>query len=349
MVGRRGGALLLSLCVVALALAPACVDLFHSTDFETRCALDAAAPGCPAEASTSTDFCVWSSATARLRAEHACAWLGACSAPFDRNAFGPCMIDAILAYDCKTNPNRPVRGALHEFWDALWQAQSCDAVARALVPQGEACGSVGYGCGGGDAGDILFECATKRGVASPESCLVQGRTCEKSACVPPGASTECRAPSCSGSVLHDCEEGRDVGYDCRYFGAGACTGEEDAAACSPADAGARCTPTTRVTCGGGGLATACATGHLETVDCKALAGDDSCHSGIPTPSWNLAEACQGTGSCTPGCEGDTLIGCDQGAEYKTSCSEQKLGRCKSLPIVGTGGNPAGYACGEPGE
>jgi hypothetical protein len=253
------------------------------------------------------------------------------------------MVDAILAYDCTTNPNRQVRGALHEYWDALWQAQSCEAVIRAAVPEGEHCKSVGYGCGTGAAAEVLFECADSTADASPETCLAQGRTCEKSSCVPAGAITDCRASRCTGSVLHDCEDGQDLGYDCRYFGSGACTGETDAAACSPADADRRCTPTTtRVTCHDGGLATACATGHVETVDCKALTGDDSCQPGVPTPSWNLAEACQGKGGCTPGCEGDTLIGCEQGAEYKTSCAGQKLGKCRSLPIEGT--SEKGYAC-----
>jgi hypothetical protein len=353
MVGRRGVALVL---VVAGALASACLDLFHSTDFETKCDLDPSGPGCPMEASSPadvrsaepTDFCAWSSATARAYAEHACAWLGACSAPFDRNAFGTCMIDAILAYDCKTNPNRPVRGKLHEVWDALWQAQSCDTVTQALVPRGEHCASVGYGCGTGDAAaGVLFECLASHGVASPESCLVQGRSCEKSACVPPGASTTCRASHCAGSVLHDCEDGEDMGYDCQYFGSGECAGEVDAAACSPADAGAHCTKTTRVACASG-IATGCATGRAESVDCKVLTGDGgTCHSGTPSPTTDLAGACQGNGDCTPGCDGDLLVGCGQGAKYTTSCSGQKLGRCTSVDVVGIAGDTKGYACAAP--
>jgi len=353
MVGRCGLAIVLA-GAGGFTLSSACVDLFHSTDFETKCDLDASAQGCLTEASNHavagpTDFCEWNSSTARSRAEHACAWLGACSAPFDQNAFGPCMIDAILAYDCTTNPNRPVRGALHEFWDALWQAQSCNAVTRALVPQGERCKDVGYGCGTGDGvAAVLFECLKEGGTALPESCLVEGRVCEKSACVPPGASATCDASQCVGSVLHDCEDGVDVGYDCQYFGSGACTGKSDAAACSPANTGARCAPTTSVTCNGDGAATACATGHLETVDCETLTGKSTCRSGIPAPSWNLAGACEGTGDCVPGCDGDTLRGCGQGAEYATSCSGQKLGPCKTVAVVGSVGSTSAYACAPPG-
>jgi hypothetical protein len=351
MLGQRGLALVLS-CAGAVALAAACVDLFHSTNFETACDLDAGILGCPTEASMNaegTDFCEWSSLTARDHAEHACAWLGACSAPFDRNAFGPCMIDAILAYDCKTNPNRPVRGALHEFWDTLWQAQSCEAVTKALDPQREGCGSVGYGCSPDDAApSVLFECTSLHSSALPENCLVQGRVCDKGACTPPGASASCPVSECVGSVLRDCEDGQDMGYDCQYFGAGACTGEVDAAACSPADAGVRCAPTTLATCDSG-VAMACATGRAESVDCNLLTGDDSCHPGALTPRWNLAQACEGKGTCMPGCDGGTVIGCEQGEEYTTSCAEEGLGPCVAVAIVGTGGNVDGYACAPPGE
>jgi hypothetical protein len=348
MIGRRRLALVFG---GASALVSACVDLFHSTDFETKCDLDAGAPGCPTEASSladaasaqATDFCESSSSTAHSRAEHACAWLGACSAPFDQNAFGLCMIDALLAYDCKTNPNRQVRGALHEVWDALWRAQSCDAVIQALVPPGQHCDGEGYGCGVGDAAaGVLFECTTGR--ALPESCLIQGRSCEKSACVPPGAFPACSASQCVGSVLHDCEDGRDVGYDCQYFGSGECAGEVDAAACLPADAGARCVATTRVMCDDAGVATGCATGHVESVDCQTLTGENTCQSGVPTPISDLAEACQGSGDCAPGCNGDILTGCGQGAEYTTKCSGQGLGPCQIVPVVGSAGDINGYAC-----
>lgn len=353
MVGRRGLALALA-GGGTLALAAACVDLFHSTNFETKCDLDANAEGCPAfEAShptdakkaTSTDFCEWNSSTARGHAEHACAWLGACSAPFDTNAFGPCMIDAILAYDCNTNPNRRVRGALHDLWDALWQAQSCDAVTAALVPQTPHCATLGYGCGAtDDTTAILFECLKVNGTAAPESCLAQGRACDKGSCVPPEAFAPCVASECVGSLLHDCEDGVDMGYDCQYFGSGACAVKENAAACLPADAGAKCAVTTKAMCDGDGAAIGCTTGRVEAVDCETLTGPTTCHSGTPIPSWNLAGACEREGGCVPGCDGDILKGCGHGAEFTTKCSEQKLGSCTTVPVVPTIENPTGYAC-----
>ncbi len=339
--------------LTATAAAPACVDLFHSTDFETLCDLDARA--CPPEGGTEagadapgdaapTDFCAWSSAEARRHAQHACAWLSACSAPFDHNAFGPCMIDAILAYDCTANPNRSVApGPLHDLWDALWQARSCAEVTSAISPSSISCSGTGYACAGKAEPSVLVECAGAA-AARPESCLVQGRECSGAACRAPGAAASCKASSCSGSVLHACQGSVDVGYDCRSFGAGTCLALDGSVGCEPSGAPAPCTPTDVVTCDGG-TATYCPTGKSEGIDCNLLTGPKSCVVGKPSPVNDLAAACKGSTSCSPGCAGtDTLRGCAQGAEFDVSCSGEGLAACHSIDLPGAAN---GFACGAP--
>ncbi|HEX3345145.1 MAG TPA: hypothetical protein VHS09_11265, partial [Polyangiaceae bacterium] len=151
----------------------ACIDLFHSTgDVLTACQRDAQAPGCAAEGGVeagvdaATDFCAWSDATALENAQSACAWLGACETPLGRNAFGACMFQAMLAYDCNANPGHPVKGTSHALWDCLWQAQSCAAVNACVFPQGpQRCGGGPFVTCASQGGkppnaDVRVECAT---------------------------------------------------------------------------------------------------------------------------------------------------------------------------------------------
>jgi hypothetical protein len=361
-------AFLLSVAVPVLVLLSgcisACVDLFHSTDFETLCGVDAAACA-PKDAGRAeampdvrdggpTDFCISSSARARSMAEHACAWLGACSAPFDQNAFGACMIDAILAYDCNANPNQTITpGPLHDLWDALWQAKSCADVTQAMNPNGIRCSGTGYACGGKADPGLSLECVDS--IGAPESCLVEGRVCAGAgACEPPDAFSKCTTSKCSGTVLHDCEKTVDLGRDCQYFGAGRCIADAGGgvgAACVPTFAhggGAPCGATQAVTCegDGGDTATACPTGGTVSVDCKLLTGSSTCRPGTPSPAWNVAAQCVGKAACTAGCEGtDTLIGCEQGAAFSTSCKAAGLGPCHEVTLAE---KTNGYACKPPG-
>jgi hypothetical protein len=341
---------------VSVALGPACVDLFHSTDFEDLCDRDAHASGCPgADARVidagseayvpPTDFCTWSSSTARTHAEHACAWLGACTAPFDENALGTCMIDAILAYDCHTNPNLVIApGPLHAYWDALWQARSCADVTAVVNPKNIACTSTGFGCGGTISPATRFECVDNKG--GPESCLASGRVCLNNACEPAGALAECEASTCSGTVLHDCEDGGDLGYDCQYFGAGSCVVDDAGATCTPLLTSDTCplgSATNVVSCSDD-IATSCPTGTAITIDCSALAGPSSCKSGTPSPVYDLPAACQGSAACTPDCDGDKVIGCAQGAKFTVSCSAEQLGACHEVPLPES---VLGFACAPP--
>ena len=144
----RGG-MGLAAAIAASAGLVACFDLFHSTaGLHDACDLDAAAcaddAASPDAAPAGTDFCSWSPAQARDNATHACAWLGACESPLGHDAFGPCMVDALLAYDCTANPNHPSRGKGHTFWDCLWQVGSCADVTACVFPGGApTCGDSG--------------------------------------------------------------------------------------------------------------------------------------------------------------------------------------------------------------
>src|ERR1700689_4317635 len=132
--GARG----LAFAALSLSGGPllvACFDLLHSTaDIRTACEIDAAHPGCAAE-STEADFCAWTSSEARQHAVHACAWLGACETPMGRNALGPCMFQALLAYDCASNPNHRVALEAHQLWDCLQRAGSCVDVDACISQQ----------------------------------------------------------------------------------------------------------------------------------------------------------------------------------------------------------------------
>ena len=263
-----------ALSIGVLGGVAACVDLFHSTNFETLCDLDAAAcaavdasadgaAAAPRDAGAPdgpTDFCQWDSVTAGNNAAHACAWLGACAGPLGENALGPCIVNATLAYDCAANPNRPVVGAAHAYWDILWQAASCGDVLRAVQPSSTACAAA-------PASYVTCEAATRvacgpaNAMSAPvgvEDCAAAGQTCAlvngSGACVGPSScagATAVLACGASGgpTLLADCEDGgTDLGVDCANFGGGSCTASGGVAACRAVDGGS-CTPSSAITCG----------------------------------------------------------------------------------------------------
>jgi hypothetical protein len=280
----------------------ACFDLFHSTgDVLTACQLDAQTPGCGPEAGVDagvdagTDFCAWSEGEAMQNAKRACAWLGACESPLGRNAFGSCMFEALLAYDCTANPSHPVKGKTHALWDCLWKAGqtgTCDAVNACVFPQGtQSCLGSGFvtcatqGGEGGINADVRVECTTDGGVAHGENCALWGQTCggDPSRGVCGGSSgdnaIQCSMKGCTNTMLHACNDaGLDIGVDCANSGAQQCVGEPPGdpqaawVACLPEGDGATCTPTTTVQCDGG-IATSCPTGHPESINCQQLLGN----------------------------------------------------------------------------
>jgi hypothetical protein len=363
--------------VVAFA---ACTDLFHSTDdVLTACDLNPASPGCPAgapdagaateaEAATPVDFCSWTSATAEQTAAHACAWLGACQTPLGGNAFGACMFQAMLAYDCAANPNHLAKGETYRLWACLASVQTCDDVSRCVLPNGAVT------CMGSD----YVACVEAPGSSSPQSafriectdagyhgenCALWGETCNPTTsggtCGVGGGSgcADGRAPSaCTGSVLA-CSNG-ETAFDCAGNGSQACAalpvGAASGFACVPDDAGAgaECTPDAMATCTGG-VASTCPTGVPETVHCGALLGvgdtNAACASGplnggfdwtspcVLTPPECTADAC-GDGGPGPS---STLVGCVRGAAAVLDCAAEGLGPCRLVPTnEGTETRPA---------
>jgi hypothetical protein len=358
------GATLLVAASGGAALAASSCDLFHSTNFATLCDVDPSAAPCTdaktdfdAASPPATNFCDWTPATARTSAAHACAWLSACELPLGTNDFGPCMISALLAYDCSANASLPVTGALHAYWDVLWQARSCGDVDRAVFPGAGAADEVpvcdnGGGftaCGvaydGGDNSGVRVECDEAGTPARGENCVAQGRTCANGSCVVAPSAAGCMT-GCAGTVFHECADGgEDDGVDCAGFGAGSCATASGAEGCAGM-AGAACTPTAAIGCDGG-VAQGCLAGTTASVDCNALTGQGSCNAGNASPGWDLSSACfADAGTCPPdSCAdaGDVLVSCARGAAFTVSCSGATLGPCGAVMTV----DGLRAACGRP--
>jgi len=293
----------------------ACIDLFHSTaDVLTACQLDAQTPGCGNEASVeagvdaSTNFCAWPEDVARQKAAHACAWLGACESPLGRNAFGSCMFEALLAYDCAANPDHPAKGKAHDLWDCLWTAQSCGAVNACVFPQGpQTCGGGPFvTCATQDAGfnaDVRVECLSQNTPPNGENCALWGQTCggDLSLGVCGGsngqAAIDCTTQSCDNAMLHVCNDaGRDIGIDCTSNGAQQCNGFPTRTnvlwvACVPQGDGGTCTPSASAQCVNG-VAVSCPAGVTERIDCLTLLQNaHACRPGALFPPFDWTSPC----------------------------------------------------------
>jgi hypothetical protein len=351
---RRAAAIALAAGTGCLGLgAGACFDVLHETgDLRTACERDASVEGCG-----STDappgLCAPSASEARRTAAHACAWLGACETPMGRNAFGDCMFEALLAYDCDANPAHPAGGSRAGLWRCLARARTCDDVDACIFPAGlEPCGSPGRYIGCGNAGppgkpsdrDVRVEC--NDGDAGPfprsrgESCALWGQTCNAAssavACAP-SAAAGCTQSECAGSVIHWCSGETDVGLDCASFGSPRCaafpaTAPTWVACVPPGDAGASCTPDTEARCADG-VARSCPAGVPETVNCAALLGAPAeagaCREGPLVPPFDWTSACVlDPPACTAdACDGGLLTGCARGAAFSVDCAEAGLGAC----------------------
>jgi len=337
------------------APAVACVDLFHSTaDLLTACELDATADGCAPPARDAapvpgdgaadagvgagpTDFCAWSSSEARQHAARACAWLGACETPLGRNAFGPCMFEALLAFDCAANPNHRATGQRRRLWDCLWQVRSCADVEACIVPAAVCSRST---ASAGCDGTTRFEC-TDAGVRA-ENCALWGKTCTvdltgTSCTGGGGALCDSGLGGCDGpslSRLHWCAaDGEDLGIDCSGNGAGRCAAFDavDASwvACVAGSDAGPCAPTAAATCTDSGVAASCPSGNPETLDCTALLGGDAttCNAGPLAPPFDWTSPCAVMQSpCTAdSCDGSVLTGCARGATFTVDCGDHVLG------------------------
>jgi hypothetical protein len=342
------------------ALLVSCVDLFHSTaDILTACELDATTPGCTADADIDapveagpTDFCAWTPSDARDHARHACAWLGACETPLGRNAFGSCMFEALLAYDCAANPNHPARDKARALWDCLWRVNTCADVDQCVFPKGTQtckpkmdasfvnfvqCSNVPGN------GDVRVECSQAGSPTRGENCALWGQTCANTSGVEaicagdPGGSM-CASSMCSGgTLLHWCGDGGNVGIDCASNGGQACAqqGGGDAApqlVCAPSGDGAACAVDASVTCSGG-TAVSCPDGVVEQVNCASLLGGppdaSACASGPASPPFDWTSPCAvSPPSCTQdSCQGSVLTGCWRGGSFAVDCQAEGLHSC----------------------
>jgi hypothetical protein len=367
---RRGvvAVALASLSLAAAAGLLACFDLLHSTkDIETACEVDAAGAGCPhhraldagAEAGADagrTDFCAWTPDEARENAVHACSWLGACETPLGDNAFGPCFVHALMAFDCQANPNHPVQNEAHELWDCLRSVRSCDDVDSCVF------GGTTPTC---ESGGLYTSCVPSTpirvrcedgGVSTParaygENCALWGQTCAfgdgDGVCAGATAGVSCSDIGCDdgGTGLHWCapaSEGgpvQDLGLDCASNGAQACAGfpAPDAApqwvACLPvSDAGVAgaCPPDMSASCDDAGRAHSCLTGVSETLDCARLLGTPTaCRPGALDPFFDWTSPCAVVPSqCDVDSCGDAgLSSCERGATLPLDCASQGLGAC----------------------
>jgi hypothetical protein len=344
-----------SASLVFAAAAIACIDLFHSTDFPTLCEKDASIEACAAPVPTTTpapdaeagtpppptDFCKWTPAQARAYAEHACAWLGACAGPMGDNALGPCMFRALQVYDCRINPTRLVRpGPMHDYWDCLWQAKSCDAVKRCIVANVPICEGAGVYTACVPDTSVRVRCDLKNGPPSMlESCVGESRVCTpistaEAQCTG-GAGKACTLSGCNGTQLNFCDGGVDRGIDCASFGAGDCVVTSAGPGCKPAGTPPTCTASNVVDCDGG-VAYGCPVGFVERVDCKGLSAG-RCEGNVGDRIYDLARACSvDAGADASTCEercagatgGETATGCFQGQSYTITCQEQGLRPCE---------------------
>jgi hypothetical protein len=361
---RSRKALLLGLacaCACAAGLLAACVDLFHSTsDILTACELDATTPGCATDAAIDapletgpTDFCAWTPTEARDHARHACAWLGACETPLGRNAFGSCMFQALLAYDCAANPSHPARNKAHGLWDCLSRVNGCGDVDQCVFPHGpQTCKSKPDGsfvdfvqCSTvGGNGDVRVECSQADSSTHGENCALWGQTCANTSGVEaicagdPGGAT-CTSSTCvGGSLLSWCADGGNVGLDCASNGRQACAlqGAGDAAqpVCAPAGDGGACAVDASATCSGG-IAVSCPDGVVEQVNCASLLGAtpdaSACAAGALSPPFDWTSPCAvSPPTCTHDtCQGTMLTGCWKGAMFTVDCSLEGLLTCST--------------------
>ncbi len=361
--------------VLAFAVAAslvACIDLFHGTDFESACDVDAAAceavdanmidvaipPVQDAGSDGPTDFCLWNGATAAVNAAHACTWLGACEGAFGDNAFGPCMVHAVLAYDCNANPNRPlvVGSAAHAYWDCLARTTSCTDVDRCLQPTGKhaicADDDAGYIACDPEEGALVACAANLANGSAPtglESCVALGQTCSATGAAACGGTGTCTAANAgtvtcdpSTKALRDCDPDGgsiDYGIDCTSTGSGKC-GTSGTACGAIADSG--CLVTTDVLCTNDGHATGCPSGAPEDVNCNAVLGQPSgtsstCDPNAPGRAWDVSRACSVGPSCAQSgdsCSGTVLSTCTRGAPLVYDCKSQGFTSCATVTYPG---------------
>jgi hypothetical protein len=361
--GAKGARVLFAAALVASSAAgAACVDLFHSTDFETLCSKDPPDPSCSdgaspdgsagsdaaADAGGHPDFCAWTGDEAQQHAARACAWLGACEGPIDSTRFGPCVAAARLAYDCTANRARRPLGEVDALWGCLATVDSCAAVDACVFPGGvPVCDAVSSGSFTTCAGDVRVECSrsTQGRPTAVEPCAASSRVCTKrndgfAQCTGEERDHCSGLDRCVGTALVTCGTGGDsaidLGYDCAGYGGGACraVGASNTPVCVPGDAEGSCgaQSTAGVVQCDDDLARTCVGEQDESVGCGALGSKCVVDAGTPAfPERACAQpvtglACSGDDRCT----GDKLTSCAGPVTHVLSCASVGLGSCVAL-------------------
>ena len=351
----------LALALASAAFVAACVDLFHDTDFTTLCSDNPDACASTADATTDApvvtdipllDFCVWSSAEARAKAEHTCAWLGACEGASAGSTYGLCMTRALEAYDCRFNPGLRPAGATHVLWSclgALPTATTCADVSRCLHgPTPPTCSGVSNGGGTFTAcaptGETVLSCALPQSGSPPvasESCTLEGRRCgDAGACVGVKGTRCANNDTCDGTNAVRCRtqnDSNDVGLDCALRGGGACVVTDAGVACAPiADAGA-CDAGATVRCEDGGVAHSCVGGRDVVLDCAAVNRTCAATSDPLDPAASCIRPDAGGCSDDPAaptetCEEGVIGSCARGELYTLDCARAGLKNGCEVPV-----------------
>ncbi len=344
----RARTLLAASAVALVASVFACVDLFHSTNVETLCDIDAFAPGCDAssDAAPST-LCAGDAGAAQFEATRACALLAACEHPIGQNLTGACMVNAILAYDCVANPNRKPQGTAKDFWSCMQNATSCAGVSKCVFPSGvPACLSAPFdGCSqtAGVNPNTRVDCPVPTDAGAGENCAAFGQTCDslapdasndKALCVGSQRRACTGTTGCASTYLILCDDaGVDRGYDCATVGNASC--DVSGPACIPNDGTSGAAHTNDVTCSSGNvLAQGSPAAMKESVNCTAISGAGTC---VPieggAPGTIPVDACHASTCTTDVCNGANLTACVRGRAVDINCSTFGLGPCNTIATV----------------
>lgn len=206
----------------------ACVDIFHSTDVSAICDETPGFQECP-KTPGPEGYCTTDATEVRKRAEHACAWLGACEGAAESNALGACLGNALSIFQC-SDATLDGADSLHNKWDCLRLAQSCHDVdlcvyGREPVAVCEESQQTITSC---VAGRIHVICQGSARPTLSEDCALLGRTCStdvsggicRGPCatgVPCGGGAQVACATCDEAPTRACPEGATE-IRCTNFG-----------------------------------------------------------------------------------------------------------------------------------
>lgn len=334
-----------------------CVDLLHSTDFETLCDRSPDAAACvdgsggdaTLENAPEQSLCAPSHEAAIRDAKRTCALVGACAGPLGASSISACLPAALAAFDCAANASLPARGAARAFWACARAARACSDVSRCVFPGGAQPCTGGAGgayvacaAGANEATRVRCEGEMRDLPSASESCAALGRRCADALATGPecaAARTSCVAIRCEGSAARICSPEGDRGVDCELYGAGRCVDAEGSVVeprCAPVDAARACDAPAAITCGTPTKARACVAGREVDFDCGAVGGRCAADAtiGSISPALPWSRCVFGDAPCTrERCVGEALGACVGGFEVPVSCKDAGLGPC-ALRSVG---------------